>query len=437
MSRKLKEFTKNIWLWLSKQTKESESAFVPLGILFFLGYLSWYILWHFVEIQAYENLNLRLVGSLLGLPLIFKNFWIKRFSTLVPIYWYGTLIYLIPFFFSFMLFKNNFSTVWQLNGITALVLLILVTDWISVGLIILIGVSIGWFAYTHTTPHSFIPNNLFSVIANYLAIVLFCGLFMYRRSKVQQEKLQSMSTLSASIAHELRTPLRAIKSGLNGIKKYLPDLIHGYQLAKKANLPVTDIHPTHYKALQQVINTTTLEAESAFTVINMLLVKLNQSDANPELKEYSIMHCVEEALNRYPFNPGERELISWNNTSDFSFKGDELLMIHILYNLLKNAIYYIKVVNKGSISIWLEPGSSYNKLHFKDTGKGISHQDLPHIFDKFFSKTQHGTGIGLAFCKLVMQSFNGQIKCESIDGEFTEFILGFPTLKDLTHKTLT
>src|SRR5207248_1330446 len=106
--------------------------------------------------------------------------------------------------------------------------------------------------------------------------------------------------------------------------------------------------------------------------------------------------------------------------------GQKVLTIHILFNLLKNAIYYIRTAHEGDIHIWLELGKKHNKLHFRDTGKGISADILPKIFDLFFSKTYHGSGIGLAFCKMVMQSYGGNIECDSVEGEFAEFILNFP-----------
>ena len=102
----------------------------------------------------------------------------------------------------------------------------------------------------------------------------------------------------------------------------------------------------------------------------------------------------------------------------------------MLFNLLKNAIYYVKAANKGNmkgvIQIWLESDGKYNVLHFKDVGKGMPEATLHHVFDPFFTKTDHGAGIGLTFCKSVMESYGGKIGCASKEGEFTEFVLSFP-----------
>jgi signal transduction histidine kinase len=140
--------------------------------------------------------------------------------------------------------------------------------------------------------------------------------------------------------------------------------------------------------------------------------------------------CVEQALQRYPFEPSERALVFWDaekaKDNNFMFYGKELFMVHILFNLFKNALYHIQKANKGEIFIWLKPGERFNQLHLKDTGSGISAKVLPHIFDQFYTNTAHGSGIGLAFCKTSLQNMGGNIKCLSQEGEFAEFILSLP-----------
>lgn len=98
----------------------------------------------------------------------------------------------------------------------------------------------------------------------------------------------------------------------------------------------------------------------------------------------------------------------------------------MIFNLLKNAIYYIRDANKGKIYIWAEHDVNFNILHVKDTGKGISASILPNIFNQFFTNTPHGAGIGLTFCKMVMERFGGDIICYSKKGEYADFILYFP-----------
>ena len=59
---------------------------------------------------------------------------------------------------------------------------------------------------------------------------------------------------------------------------------------------------------------------------------------------------------------------------------------------------------------------------------GISVNVLKSLFQSFHSHSKSGTGLGLAFCKMTMESYGGNITCNSKEGEYTEFVLSFPKL---------
>ncbi|MDF2939368.1 MAG: sensor histidine kinase [Gammaproteobacteria bacterium] len=248
---------------------------------------------------------------------------------------------------------------------------------------------------------------------------------------ISEEKAQAMKMLAATIAHELRTPLASISALSSAIQIFLPVLIEGYELAEQNNLPVSPLSMAQIEALKTLPEDFNQIINAANTFINMLLAKVNLEKAKPtHLVALSAAQCVEKALKQYPFNNGGQHLIKWDPANDFSYKGDELLSTYLLFNLLKNAIYYVTAAGKGDIKIWLEKGTEHNILHFRDSGTGIPSDILPHIFEQFYSKTYHGTGVGLAFCKMVMDAYNGHIKCESTEGDFTHFMLLFPAIQE-------
>lgn len=242
-------------------------------------------------------------------------------------------------------------------------------------------------------------------------------------------RLEGMTMVSMSTAHELRTPLATINAGIGNIKSYLPHLINAYQQAKKASLPVHELKENRLNLLDDILEVMEIEVRASFTFIDMLLMNVNP--ALESAKEViSITKCINEALARYPFAEKENMLVQWDQKNDFLVWGNELLIIHILFNLLKNALYYIAKAGKGAIHIRLDKESTYNLLIFEDTGTGIAQDILPHVFDRFFTKTYHGAGIGLTFCRMVMESVGGTIVCDSIEGEYTRFTLRFPIHKD-------
>jgi len=250
-----------------------------------------------------------------------------------------------------------------------------------------------------------------------------------KKNALINEKAETIRLIGAAMAHELRTPLQAISTAAGGIKKYLPDFLETYQMAKNAKLEVPYIDPQTQQILERALSNIQSEARDAFNVVDMLLIKSNLSGIDTAKFDLCAMSaCISQALRRYAFNPHEERLVHWDTTHDFVFKGSELLMIHVLFNLLKNAIYYVRAAGKGQIDIWCEKGEQINFLNFKDTGKGIPKTVLPHIFEQFFTRTRHGSGIGLAFCKTVMRSFDGDIQCQSEEDEYTLFILSFPSV---------
>jgi two-component system CAI-1 autoinducer sensor kinase/phosphatase CqsS len=134
----------------------------------------------------------------------------------------------------------------------------------------------------------------------------------------------------------------------------------------------------------------------------------------------SIARVTQSAIKEFAFESEEqKELVNVDLENDFNFKGDETLMIFVLFNLLKNSLYY-----KAKINIWLDTDKKC--LYFKDNGVGIPADKLESIFDNFFtSNKKGGTGLGLPFCKRVMQAFGGDITCNSLKGKGVEFCLKF------------
>ncbi|MCK4608034.1 MAG: PAS domain-containing protein [Gammaproteobacteria bacterium] len=246
-------------------------------------------------------------------------------------------------------------------------------------------------------------------------------------AKSQDERIKGTKGVLASVAHELRTPLSSIYSAA-GIQDVVAALADGYNQAKAAGLSVERLRPGTIDRAKESLASIEREVKFSQRIINMLLKNVSALETGKDsYKLCSMTACVEAALGRYTYsNDAEGDLVHANLSQDFQFYGEELLVNHIIFNLLKNALYYVARAGKGEITIWLEPGEKVNLLYFKDTGSGIAEDELPHIFEQFFTRTEHGTGVGLSFCKMAMQNMGGDIECRSILSEYTEFVLSFP-----------
>ena len=260
----------------------------------------------------------------------------------------------------------------------------------------------------------------------YSISILIAAVFGRNRQAIEKAKLTVAHSLSDNIAHELRTPLAAINISAEAIRSYLPDLVDAYRKAEENNLPVAHIRNSQLTRLSESLDHIETESKLANTFMTMLLTKTTYTkDQFTDEGIYSISDCVNKALTRYPFHRSERAKVNWKNEGDFHFKGSKILIIHVLFNLIKNALYYVAAAGGGEISIRLGCEKKYNTLYFCDTGTGISETDLPRIFERFYTKTGFGTGIGLAFCKMVMELMGGDIMVSSIEGKYTEFVLYF------------
>jgi signal transduction histidine kinase len=210
------------------------------------------------------------------------------------------------------------------------------------------------------------------------------------------EQIQSLKSLAGSIAHETRNPLSAIKNACEIIKENMNQAI-------------------------EFIDLISICANRGLMISEMILNNLRDGEIkNDNFVYLQIGKVCIQAIKEFSFeSKTQRNLVNFDLKDDFKFLGDENLMIFVLFNLLKNSLYF-----NSKIEIWLN--SKTRTLHFKDYGVGISEEKLPYIFDDFFtSNKKGGTGLGLPFCKRVMTAFGGNISVKSEFGKSIEFYLQF------------
>ena len=108
------------------------------------------------------------------------------------------------------------------------------------------------------------------------------------------------------------------------------------------------------------------------------------------------------------------------------------LMCLVIQNLVRNALRHTPL--SGCVRIEVLRSQTDCRIVVRDNGEGISEEDLPHIFDRFFttvpknrvSSGGSGMGLGLAIVKQIVEAHDGTIRCSSVKGEGTEFVISFP-----------
>ena len=211
-------------------------------------------------------------------------------------------------------------------------------------------------------------------------------------------KIERVKSLAGSIAHETRNPLAGIKGCCELMKSNLNELIEYIDLVADSS-------------------------SQGLAMIDMIMTNIQEGKIdNSNFTDLSISDVVKKALRQFAYrNEEEKDLIGFDLEQDFIFKGDENMMIFVIYNLLKNALHY-----KVKIEIRTEIKSDGNYLYFKDYGPGINKDKLELIFESFFtSGKKDGTGLGLPFCRRIMRAFDGEIICKSELGKGAEFEMKF------------
>ena len=115
---------------------------------------------------------------------------------------------------------------------------------------------------------------------------------------------------------------------------------------------------------------------------------------------------------------------------DVEWVGDAQRISQVVNNLLNNAVEFNR--EQGEIRISLEVDESEVVLCVADTGQGISAEDLPHIFERFYradksrSRGQGHNGLGLAICKAIVDAHGGCIEVSSQPGAGSRFTVRLP-----------
>ncbi len=217
----------------------------------------------------------------------------------------------------------------------------------------------------------------------------------------------------ADAAHELKTPLSVLRahweSELNNAKLSL-------EIKEKL---VQDIETI--ARLSHLINNLLLlsKTEAVRSTFDFDLVQLDEiinevlSDARvlADMKSQNI-----EVINLHPVK----------------INGDRMRLYQLFFNIIDNSIRYGS--ESGKIWITLKPGDEWNIVEISDNGPGISQQDLPHIFDRFYrsqkdrARKTGGSGLGLSICQLIVQSHEGKIEVESETGKGSIFRVKLPVI---------
>jgi signal transduction histidine kinase len=222
-----------------------------------------------------------------------------------------------------------------------------------------------------------------------------------REEMMRLDRLASLGKLSAGIAHEVRNPL-------TGISLLLDDL-HDHSKTGSAD--------------QQMIKKAVNEIDRVERLVNALLNY--SSPARAEFRVCDLNQVVNDTvlLMRRPAEKGGVSiLLESGEITQFRFDPEKIKQA--LLNIIRNAVEALAA--GGSIRISTQAREESAVITISDNGPGIREEDLPLIFEPFFTRKGAGTGLGLSITQRIVDEHHGRIRVDSSPTGGTTFTIELP-----------
>ncbi|HEY6884443.1 MAG TPA: HAMP domain-containing sensor histidine kinase [Nitrososphaeraceae archaeon] len=215
-------------------------------------------------------------------------------------------------------------------------------------------------------------------------------------------------------AHELRSPIQPILSITEVLRNKIKDT---------QQLELLDITIRNARRLQRlsedILDVTRIESQS-------LYLKKERIDVNEMI--VSIVADFSDQIKNKNKDKNLKLAISTKEKEDIIVLADRSRLYQVVSNLLNNAV---KFTEEGAITVSMEnkeeSGGGHIVVSIKDTGAGIDSEVLPRLFEKFTSKSYHGSGLGLFISKSIIEAHGGRMWAgNNIDGKGATFSFSLP-----------
>jgi signal transduction histidine kinase len=229
--------------------------------------------------------------------------------------------------------------------------------------------------------------------------------------EIQSKKFLSLGKLFPFLAHEIRNPLHAIGGALTVLQRRCN--LEDDTVAQSIEIIREEVQRLN-QFIQEYLDFSRPPARRRFA----------ETDLNEIIR--SSLNTMAPVIEAHPYTI---EVITNLDDGLPTIKANFTEIKQVCLNILKNAIEAMKKGGKLEVHTSTHPHDRprYAMIKIVDTGKGIDEENLPYVFDPFFSTKSRGTGLGLALCKkIVVENHRGQIDIESKKNIGTTVTITFP-----------
>lgn len=254
----------------------------------------------------------------------------------------------------------------------------------------------------------FLANGSIFILAGWFGYVL-AG----RTLRPIQKMVDDQHRFVSDASHELKTPLASLKIGF---EVYLRD----------SKRTLHDADELVRESIEEVGKLQSLTE----SLLN--LAEYENRDASMGIEKVSLKTIVDDAVKKLKNIAHKRNIGIKTNIPDITIHGNKKGLTSVFTILIDNAIKYS---NEGSeVVVSAQTKESTVRISVKDQGMGISLEDLPRIFDRFYRADSSrkksgagGNGLGLSIARQIALEHQGSLHAESTLGQGSEFILELPT----------
>lgn len=231
----------------------------------------------------------------------------------------------------------------------------------------------------------------------------------------QEQRLSEIGQLAAGVAHEIRNPLSSIHLTLQAMRR-------------KQDHAIRDEDSDHLDLMD-------VEIDRCIQVTNRLLRLSAPPSELPELVAVdTVIPEVVSLLKAEAFSTGTEIQLDLATSLRVIATDSDIRMLAL--NIVQNAFHAMP--NGGKLAINGRCDGDNVVIAFVDTGQGIASEDLPRIFQPFWSRRAdgaNGTGLGLSICREIVRRHSGTITVESEPGVGSSFIVTLPWAEAGTEQT--
>lgn len=226
-------------------------------------------------------------------------------------------------------------------------------------------------------------------------------------SALEDERLDAVKTLAASVAHEIGNPLNALNIHLQLLSREI------------SRLPVTQ-----KDNLGELAEIAKNEVSRLDSIITQFLSALRHG--KPDFEPADVLPLIEETLDIMRVEVENRRIGIKVSGMERAKKvlADKGQIKQVFFNLIKNAMEAMP--DGGKLDISISSTDSFLRIDFTDSGVGIAPESLGKIFEPYHTTKTRGTGLGLMIVERIVKEHGGEIEVSSKKGEGTRFRILLP-----------